>query len=74
MRTIMLHSLLADSVPKLGCCRWDILALATIDYVFYNSLWYVISLMAAEQLALRKDDATVVSQPSVANTRNPTDN
>jgi hypothetical protein len=41
---------------------WDILALATIDYVFYNSVWYVVSLMAAEQLALLKGDTLFASQ------------
>jgi hypothetical protein len=38
---------------------WDILALASIDYVFYNSVWYVVSLMAAEQLAMIMGDGSM---------------
>ena len=35
---------------------WDILALASIDYQLYNANWYVVSLMAAQQLALQQGD------------------
>ena len=37
---------------------WDILALANINYVLYNAVWYLVSLQSAERLALVQGDAS----------------